>query len=170
MPKQLYKSDNFRLHDSIGCLLKHAHRAMHDRIEPAFSSEGITFQQWIVLMHLRDELACTVAELCRETRHDSGAMTRLIDQLEERGLIERERKRNDRRVIGLSLTALGRKTVESLIPIAVDHLNVALDGFSRQELTQLQEFLRRIMGRLRDLEQVEQNAEQVAVEPKRARS
>lgn len=170
MPKQLYKSDNFQLLDSVGCLLKHAHRAMHDRVETAFALQGITFQQWVVLMHLRDRLASTVAELCRETRHDSGAMTRLIDQLEERGLIERERKTNDRRVVGLSLTAAGRKMVESLIPIAVDNLNVTLDGFTRQELTQLQEFLRRIMRRLHDLEQTDGAIDDEQVEPKRARS
>lgn len=171
MPKQLYKSDKFQLLDSVGCLLKHAHRAMHDRVETAFAFQGITFQQWVVLMHLRDGLASTVAELCRETRHDSGAMTRLIDQLEERGLIARERKTDDRRVVTLSLTAPGRKMVESLIPIAVDHLNLTLDGFTRQELTQLLEFLRRIMRRLHDLEhEGRESGSEEQIEPKRVRS
>lgn len=145
MPKQVFRSDTFKLVDSVGYLVKRAQRAMRDRVEVAFASQGITFQQWVVLMHLRDGLAGTIAELSREVQHDSGAMTRLIDQLEERGLIERQRKANDRRVVDLRLTSAGRKMAESLVPIAVDTLNTVLDGFSRAEVTQLQELLRRII-------------------------
>jgi DNA-binding MarR family transcriptional regulator len=152
MPKQLFKADTFTVADSVGYLVKHAQRAMHDRIESAFASQSVTFQQWIVLMHLRDGMAGTVAELCRSTRHDSGAMTRLVDQLEQRGLIERQRKPGDRRVVDLALTPAGRKMVESLIPIAVDTLNHTLDGFSRQEVQQLQGFMRRIIARLGEIE------------------
>jgi len=148
MPKQIFKAESFRIADSVGYLVKHAQLALRGRIELAFASQGVTFQQWVVLMHLRDGLAGTTAELCRETRHDSGAMTRIIDQLEDRGLIARRRKAADRRVVDLQLTAAGRKMSESLIPIAVDTLNAALDGFTRAEVTQLQEFLRRIIARL----------------------
>lgn len=148
MPKQIFKTATFRMADSVGYLVKHAQLAMRARVELAFASQGITFQQWIVLMHLRDGLANTVAELCREARHDSGAMTRIIDQLEERGLIERQRKTSDRRVVNLSLTPAGRKMVESLIPLVVDTLNLALDGFTHAEVAQLQEYLRRIIAQL----------------------
>jgi DNA-binding MarR family transcriptional regulator len=84
-------------------------------------------------------------------------MTRLVDQLEERGLIERQRKSGDRRVVDLALTSAGRKMVESLIPIAVDTLNVTLDGFTRQEVHELQEFMRRIIVRLGEIEAAEQH-------------
>lgn len=148
MPKQMIKAATFRMADSVGYLVKHAQLALRSRVELAFESKGVTFQQWIVLMHLRDGLAGTVAELCRETRHDSGAMTRLIDQLEERRFIERQRQASDRRIVNLSLTPAGRKMVESLIPLVVDTLNFALDGFTRAEVAQLQEFLRRIIAQL----------------------
>src|SRR3954469_2721713 len=124
--KQHYSADSFHLQDSIGYLVKRTQRLMHDRIEAVFASQGITFQQWVVLMHLRDGLATTTAELCRETRHDSGAMTRLIDLLEERGFIECSRQSTDRRVVDLKLKPAGRKMVESLIPLAVDTLNSVL--------------------------------------------
>ncbi len=77
---------------------------MQERIEGLFAEQGCTLQQWVVLMHLRDGLAITVADLCRDLHHNSGAMTRLIDQLESRNLIERRRNSEDRRVIELSLT------------------------------------------------------------------
>jgi DNA-binding MarR family transcriptional regulator len=149
MPKQNFKAEGFRLDDCVGYLVKHTYRAMHEHVEAAFASRGVTFQQWVVLMRLRDGLASTVSELCRDAAHDSGAMTRLIDQLEQRGLIERQRIAQDRRVINLRLTAAGRKLAESLIPVTVDTLNFALDGFSRAEVKQLQDLLQRILTRLR---------------------
>jgi DNA-binding MarR family transcriptional regulator len=151
MLKQHFKAESFKVSDSVGYLLKHAQRLMHERIEGVFASQGVTFQQWIVLMHLRDRLATTVAELCRETRHDSGAMTRLVDQLEERELIERKRQATDRRVVDLELTGEGRKMVESLIPLAVGCLNDSLGDFSRQEVQQLQDFMRRIIARVSEI-------------------
>jgi DNA-binding MarR family transcriptional regulator len=69
-------------------------------------------------------------------RHDSGAPTRVIDQLAERGLFERVRR--DRRKMELQLT-LGRDTIEALIPLVVEKLNLALADFSSEEV---QEFLR----------------------------
>jgi DNA-binding MarR family transcriptional regulator len=152
MPKQHFKAETFRLDDCVGYLVKHAYRAMHESVEAAFASRGITFQQWVVLMRLRDGLASTVSELCRDAAHDSGAMTRLIDQLEERGLIGRQRAEQDRRVVNLRLTAAGRKLVESLIPVTVETLNFALEDFTRQEVKQLSEYLQRIITRLRDPE------------------
>lgn len=146
--RQHFNSKTFHLRDSVGYLVKHAQAAMRDCIEGVFASQGITFQQWVVLMHLRDGLATTTVSLCRETRHDSGAMTRLIDQLEERGFIERQRQSADRRIVDLALTAAGRKMVESLIPLAVNTLNDVLADFSKAEVRQLQDMLRRIISRV----------------------
>jgi DNA-binding MarR family transcriptional regulator len=149
--RQHYSADSFHVRDSIGYLVKRTQRLMHDRIEAVFASQSITFQQWIVLMHLRDGIATTTAGLCQEIRHDSGAMTRLLDQLEERGFIERQRQAADRRVIDLALTPAGRKMVESLVPLTVDTLNSALTGFTKTEVQQLQGLLRRIITRVEDL-------------------
>jgi DNA-binding MarR family transcriptional regulator len=149
--RQHYSAASFHLQDSLGYLVKRTQRLMHDRIEAVFASQGITFQQWVVLMHLRDGLATTTAGLCAEIRHDSGAMTRLIDQLEDRGFIERQRQETDRRVVDLALTPAGRKMVESLIPLAVDTLNSALTGFTKTEVQQMQGLLRRLITRVGEL-------------------
>ncbi len=61
------------------------------RIEALFVEEDVSFVQWVILMNLRDGLRMTSAELCQHLCHDSGALTRVIDQMEERGLIRRKR-------------------------------------------------------------------------------
>lgn len=151
MPKQHYRADTFHLRDSIGYLVKRSQRLMQERIEGVFEQRGFTLQQWLVMMHIRDRLALTVADLCRELYHDSGAMTRLIDQLEDRKLIERRRNPQDRRVIELSLTELGNETVEALIVIATDSLNTVMRDFTHEEVKVLKSLLRRMLGRLEEL-------------------
>jgi DNA-binding MarR family transcriptional regulator len=156
--RQHYSPETFHLQDSIGYLVKRTQNLMRDRIEHVFASQGITFQHWIVLMHVRDGLAITVASLCEELRHDSGAMTRLIDQLEERGFIERQRQSEDRRVVNLALTPAGRKMVESLVPLTVDALNWTLEGFTKSDVQQLKSLLRRVMTRLGEINAEEAEA------------
>ena len=151
MSRQHYSAESFNFQDSLGYLVKRTQRLMHDRIEAAFASQRITFQQWVVLMHLRDGVATTTVGLCQELRHDSGAMTRLIDQLEERGFIGRRRQEADRRIVDLELTPAGRKMVDSLIPLAVDTLNGALTGITKAEVQQMQGLLRRIITRVGEL-------------------
>src|SRR3954468_17567697 len=160
--RQHYSPESFHLQDSLGYLVKRTQRLMHDRIEAAFASQGITFQHWVVLMHLRDGLATSVAGLCQELRHDSGAMTRLIDQLEERGFIARRRQADDRRIIDLELKPAGRKMVESLIPLAVDTLNGALDGFTKTEGQQLKGLLHKLITRVGEMNA---DAEAAQVQP-----
>lgn len=151
MPKQHYRPETFRTRESIGYLLKRSQRLMQENVEGLFADQGFTLQQWAVMMHIRDGMALTVADLCRELHHDSGAMTRLIDQLEQRELIERRRNSQDRRVIELSLTDKGSEVIVRLIGIVSDALNVALDGFTRDEVKLLQAMLHKLICRLEHL-------------------
>jgi DNA-binding MarR family transcriptional regulator len=146
MPLQHYRPASYRARDSVGYLLRRVYTIMHERIESAFAGYGFTLMQWIVLIHIRDGLVHTAADIAREFRHDSGALTRVIDQLERRGLLSRKRDRRDRRVANLVLTPRGRRTVEELVPVVVNEMNLALAPFSREEFTQLRD----LMGRLVD--------------------
>jgi DNA-binding MarR family transcriptional regulator len=78
-------------------------------------------------------------------------MTRLIDQLEERGLIGRRRQEVDRRIVDLELTPAGRKMADSLIPLAVDTLNGSLSGLTKADVQQMQVLLRKIITRVGEL-------------------
>jgi DNA-binding MarR family transcriptional regulator len=141
MTNQHYRADSYKARSSIGYLVKRSHGLMHDNIEPAFAEHGFTFMQWVVMMYLRDGIALNPKDICSEFRHDSGALTRVLDQLAERGLVERQRSVTDRRKVDLKLTKDGRKTVESLIPIVVDGLNGALTDFTPTEFAELTRLL-----------------------------
>src|SRR6185437_4425384 len=152
MPTQHYQAQTYHARTSVGYLLKRAHSQLADKLEPALEANGFTFTQWVILMHLRDGLALNARVLCAQLRHDSGALTRVIDQLEARDLVSRERSRKDRREVQLQLTAAGRATVEAAIPAVVERLNLALEGFSAEELAALTRLLTKLTGMLEALE------------------
>ncbi len=151
MPEQHYRPASYRARDSMGYLLRRVHTIMHDRIESAFAGHGFTLMQWIVLIYVRDGLARTATEIAREFRHDSGALTRVIDQLERRGLLARERSSTDRRVVNLTLTPKGHRTIEELLPVVVGQMNLALEPFTREEFEQMRGLMERLVRHLQAL-------------------
>jgi DNA-binding MarR family transcriptional regulator len=148
MSEQHYHASTYKAQNSIGYLIKRGQSMLMDVLERLFVERGFTFMQYVILTWLRDGIAVNPKDICLKYRHDSGALTRVIDQLEERGLLERVRRDNDRRKVDLELTDAGRKTVESLIPLVVDKLNLALVDFSRAEVTQLKRLLIKLNTRL----------------------
>jgi DNA-binding MarR family transcriptional regulator len=126
-------------------MVKRVHALMMDGLEPAFAEHGFSFMQWVVLMYLRDGIALNPKHICTEFRHDSGALTRVLDQMEKRGLLERRRSTEDRREVELHLTDAGRETVESLIPLVVGKLNGALQDFTKVEVTELARLLNKLI-------------------------
>jgi DNA-binding MarR family transcriptional regulator len=148
MSKQYYHASTYRAQSSIGYLIKRGQSMMNDVLEQLFAERGFSFIQYIILAWVRDGIAVNPKDICLKYRHDSGALTRVIDQLEERGLLARVRRGNDRRKVELELTDAGRKTVESLIPLVVDKLNLALTDFSHEEVTELKRLLIKLNTRL----------------------
>jgi DNA-binding MarR family transcriptional regulator len=137
MSKQHYEVSTYKAQLSVGYLVKRAHSLMLDIMEPVIEQRGFSFVQYVVMSALRDGIAMNPKMICMQFRHDSGALTRIIDQLAERGLLERVRRDRDRRKVELQLTPAGRETIESIIPLVVDKLNEVLTDFSKTEVQEL---------------------------------
>jgi DNA-binding MarR family transcriptional regulator len=137
MSKQHYQISTYKAQLSIGYLVKRAHSLMLDIMEPVIEQRGFSFVQYVVMSALRDGIAMNPKVICTQFRHDSGALTRIIDQLAERGLLERVRRDRDRRKVELQLTPAGRETIESIIPLVVAKLNEVLTDFSKAEVQEL---------------------------------
>jgi len=71
-------------------------------------------------------------------------MVAIVDELEERGLIERRPHPGDRRVRALFLTAKGRKVLEQGRKIAAAHENRLTKGLTKKESEELAELLRKL--------------------------
>jgi DNA-binding MarR family transcriptional regulator len=137
MSKQHYQVATYKAQSSVGYLVKRAHSLMLDVMEPLLERHGFSFVQYVLLSWLRDGIAVNPKDICAQYRHDSGALTRVIDQLAERGLLERVRRDRDRRKVELQLTPAGSTAIEGLIPLVVDKLNHALADFTTDEVQEL---------------------------------
>jgi DNA-binding MarR family transcriptional regulator len=142
MSKQHYQVATYKAQNSIGYLIKRAHSMMLDVLEQVFEEQGYSYIQYVILSWLRDGIAVNPKDICAQFRHDSGALTRVIDQLADRGLLERVRRDRDRRKVELQLTEAGRQAVGGLVPLVVEKLNLALVDFSSAEV---EEFLRLLL-------------------------
>ncbi len=140
----LYTSENYNPEDSIGRLVADVSGRLLTAVDEEMTGLGITGAQWVILMRIATGCGSTAAELCRFSRYDTGSMTRMLDRLQEKGLIRRARSDKDRRVVRLELTKAGRDLYTLLPPVAIKVLNTHLRGFTRDELDQFKDFLNRM--------------------------
>jgi DNA-binding MarR family transcriptional regulator len=72
-------------------------------------------------------------------------MTRMLDRLESKGLIRRNRSADDRRLMHLELTEEGRAAYPRMREISLTMANRVLRGFTKSEARQLEGFLTRML-------------------------
>jgi DNA-binding MarR family transcriptional regulator len=111
----------------------------------------VTSAQLIVIVNLAGrECATSASELCKGISYDAGAMTRMLDRLEAKGLVRRTRSPDDRRLVNLELTQAGKAAYPRLREISMRVLNRSLRDFSHAEAQSLEDLLLRLGNNLRD--------------------
>ncbi|RQH10107.1 MarR family winged helix-turn-helix transcriptional regulator [Paraburkholderia dinghuensis] len=142
-----YSTRNFTVTGSIGFLLTKARNLIVAEMDTALKDLDVTSQQMGILMSIQSGLADTPFELSKLLGIDTGLMTRTLDKLEAgKGLLERSRNADDRRVVNLTLTKKGEE-VTALIPeIAPQVLNDRLRKFTKAEFVELCRLLGKFNG------------------------
>ena len=122
------------------------------RIAMAFSKEvrplGATLQTWRVLAALRERDGRRMGDLSEPTSIEVATLTRLVDNMENEGLVARRRDAADARAVTLHATPAGRRMTRMILPIAERYEKVALLGFSEAEATVLKTALRRLFDNM----------------------
>ena len=141
-----YRPETYRAEESIGWMMRRIMTAVSQAVEVQMHQpHSPTYPQWMPLHKLSLGLGATVAELARECELDTGAMTRLLDRLEAKGLCRRVRSVADRRVVNIELTDEGRAAGQEVPRVLCQVQNDHLAGFSEDEWQQLKSYLRRIL-------------------------
>ncbi len=143
--KEIYDLKSFDPRRSIGGLLGRIKMAMTAALDAELEPLDITAAQYVILMQLALQEADSASELCKGISYDPGAMTRMLDRLERRGLVRRVAHPNDRRTSNLELTPEGKAVYPKLRAAAMKVVNRFLQGFSEQEARQLEGFLQRML-------------------------
>ena len=143
---EFYQPGNYKRSESLGWLLHRARQLMTQQIDQRLVRQGLTHAQWLPLFLLRMSGPSSVASLVRELDTDAGAMTRLLDRLEAKGLCKRQRCTDDRRVVMVALTEEGQRVTAELPAVLSDVFNDHLKGFSSEEWRLLLSLLHRLIG------------------------
>jgi DNA-binding MarR family transcriptional regulator len=141
-----YRAEGWSTDESVGYLLRLSLTALARAADAHMRPSDLTSTQWSPLMIIGRGGNPTAATLARELNTDTGAMTRMLDRLERKGLLTRRRSLEDRRVVELELTDAGRAAIGRLPHVLAQVYNEHLRGFTPDEFAQLKDLLRRIIA------------------------
>lgn len=133
----------------LGMLLRDAHMSFNRRLREALAQHDISFSQYQHLRHLWQSDGLVQVELSRRIGIETASSTAVIDQLEKRGLIRRQRDASDRRRIIVTLTPAGRALERPLDDCAIVVNRRARDRLPDAQMAELFRMMRRIIDNLR---------------------
>lgn len=105
----------------------------------------LTLPEFSVLAHLEEGASLTISELSLRVICDKSVMTRMIDRLEARGLVRRERAAGrDRRLVQVYLTPAGAELRQVAVAAHADLVDGLYKGLTWDELETLQALLAKL--------------------------
>lgn len=129
----------------LGMLLGRTEQLKNRILDKHLEPQGVTAQQFKVLIMIARFNAETPADLCRMLSLDSGSMTRMLDRLEQKDLLTRKRSEADRRQVRLVLTQAGQALSDLLPQIGARAMNEMVGVLGESELTTLERLLTKIL-------------------------
>jgi DNA-binding MarR family transcriptional regulator len=136
------------MNDMIGSLLADVSRLMRRSFDARARAIGVTRAQWQVLSVLARHEGVNQGGLAELLDVEGITLCRMIDRLEEAGLVERRPNPADRRAWCLFLKDRARELLEELKPLAMDLIDESMTGLSDDDLTHLHQSLERIRTNL----------------------
>ena len=134
---------------ALGLLFRPTRDALWARMERELADAGhdLTFSQFIAIKKLATGIA-SVTDLARAADLNPGAMTRLLDKLEARGLLVRVADPNDRRALHIHLTEAGVAMWRDIDQCGQRVRERALQGMDEATRTQLTRLLEQVRDNL----------------------
>lgn len=120
------------------------------QVDAALAPLGLNANRARTLTIIRRLEGCSMNELARYTTIERTTLTREVDLLVARGLIERTVPANDRRRVSLSLTEEGEEVFAQGIPLVLEVTQEALRGLDSETLREFSRILQVIMHNLVD--------------------
>jgi flavin reductase (DIM6/NTAB) family NADH-FMN oxidoreductase RutF/DNA-binding MarR family transcriptional regulator len=131
----------------LAYLLARASSLVSGAFHGALPQWNLTVPEWRVLACLSDVEALSVGELAAMALMKQPRLTRVLDGMEEAGLIERHGSREDRRRVTIHLTPTGRERVAPVLVAAKAHEEAFLKPFTRGERLAIKQALDLLIDR-----------------------
>ena len=131
---------------NVGTVLDRTTRLLKQYYLRAFKEVGvdISTEQWVLLDRLRTQGNASQTDLANGTFKDAPTVSRIIDKLARKKLVERQRFPNDRRRYLVAITPAGRELHARVIPHVRELRRQTWAGLTEEDYHRLQGLLRHI--------------------------
>lgn len=140
--EQLNNVVNFLLEQTVRQMRGYAQRQL-DTLQT-----GITVDQWVILKIIEERKQISQVELAQVSQKDTASITRILDLLQKKGLIQRIDDEYDRRKYMISLTGEGTEFVMRNLPFINRIRGQIIQGLSQEEIQALKGILDKIRQNL----------------------
>jgi MarR family 2-MHQ and catechol resistance regulon transcriptional repressor len=124
--------------------LMRASDSVSARVHRHLSTSSLSIGQFGVLEILYHLGPLSPRDLCFKLLRSSGNVTLILDNLEKRALIRRERSQSDRRMITIHLTDAGHALITEVFPAQVDAIRTDLSVLTPGEQDELRRLCRKL--------------------------
>lgn len=100
---------------------------------------GLTGPQLWAIRVIHEHGPINISDIARRMYLHPTTVLGIVDRLEGRGLVSRNRSKDDRRVVWLELTRAGRELVQSVPEVARGLLGARLGGIALRDLVEIDE-------------------------------
>jgi len=136
------------MEENLGTLLAQVSRLMRRAFDEKARTIGVTRPQWQVLSLLIAHEGINQGGLADILEVEPITLGRMVDRLQEAGLVERRPDPADRRAWRLYLTDKARTLHEQLRPLAEEMFEAALEGLSLEKRAEIADGMRKIRANL----------------------
>jgi DNA-binding MarR family transcriptional regulator len=118
--------------------LRRIMRSMDIASRHLISKYGITTPQLLCLQHMLEQGPMTTGMLAGAVSLSPATVTGILDRMERRGLVTRERRPEDKRRVLVAITDAGRVAAEAAPSYLAEHLTHALEHLPEEERREIQ--------------------------------
>ena len=129
--------------------LYRASKKLQLRLHTRLRAMRMSSSQWRVISVLKAYGALSIGEIVEATLMEQPTISRVVSRLEKTNLVARRPSTRDSRMALISLTAAGVDVFKQIVPAAMRHEELALEGIPRKDIAQL----------IATLEKIEENIE-----------
>src|SRR5258708_10836833 len=147
----IHEPRSMDLNNSLAPLLSQVRMAMLSGMDQEFlrdeevASLEVTAAQFVIIANVLKGHANSACELCKYMDYDRGAMSRMIDRLETKGLIRRGALAHTRRTMALEVTEAGKAAFSTIQAWLAKVVNPLFKGGSKQQGRVVGETLERML-------------------------
>ena len=133
---------------SLPMSLLRAREAVMKKFMPSLKEHNLSPQQWRVIRALQDENGLDISELSARCYLLMPSLSRIIRNLESRGLVERYTVETDQRRAAIFLGNKGRKLFALVAPKSVERYNYIAQKFGADKLELLYDLLDELVEKI----------------------